>query len=156
MDQPRKFSAGRRGVVIAAMGLASSLVFAQPASQGPIKLIVPFTPGTGIDLIARQVGPHLSERLGRPVIVDNKAGASGNLGTQEAVRAPADGSTLLVTVNTLVMNRALYPKLAFDPLRDLAPVSLTSWGQLLLVASKASGIDRRRSSSSAPRPGRAR
>ena len=141
MDQSRKFSAGRFGAVIAAIGLASSLAFAQPASQGPIKLIVPFTPGTGIDLIARQVGPHLSERLGRPVIVDNKAGASGNLGTQEVVRAPADGSTFLVTVNTVVMNRALYPKLAFDPLRDLAPVSLTSWGQLLLVSSKASGIE---------------
>ena len=141
MDPSRKFSAGRFGAVIAAIGLASSLAFAQPASQGPIKLIVPFTPGTGIDLIARQVGPHLSERLGRPVIVDNKAGASGNLGTQEAVRAPADGSTFLVTVNTVVMNRALYPKLAFDPLRDLAPVSLTSWGQLLLVSSKESGIE---------------
>jgi tripartite-type tricarboxylate transporter receptor subunit TctC len=74
------------------------------------------------------------------VVVDNRAGASGNLGTEAVVRAPADGSTLLVTVNTLVMNRALYPKLAFDPVKDLQPVSLTSWGQLLLVTSKASGI----------------
>jgi tripartite-type tricarboxylate transporter receptor subunit TctC len=56
------------------------------------------------------------------------------------VRAPPDGSTLLVTVNTLVMNRALFPKLGFDPLNDLAPISLTSWGQLLLVASRKSGI----------------
>jgi tripartite-type tricarboxylate transporter receptor subunit TctC len=130
--------AARRSVAIAA--LASSLSFAQADSQGPIKLIVPFTPGTGIDLIARQVGPHLSQRLGRAVIVDNKAGASGNLGTQEVVRAAPDGSTLLVTVNTLVMNRALYPKLTFDPLKDLEPVTLTSWGQLLLVASTKSGI----------------
>jgi tripartite-type tricarboxylate transporter receptor subunit TctC len=111
-----------------------------PATQAPLRLIVPFTPGTGIDLIARQLGPKLAERLARPVVVDNRAGASGNLGTEAVVRAPADGSTLLVTVNTMVMNRALYPKLGFDPLKDLEPVTLTSWGQLLLVTSKASGI----------------
>jgi tripartite-type tricarboxylate transporter receptor subunit TctC len=117
----------------------------QPAPQvlptaTPLRLVVPFTPGTGIDLIARQIGPKLSDRLGRPVVVDNRAGASGNLGTEAVVRAAADGNTLLVTVNTMVMNRALYPKLAFDVVKDLEPVSLTSWGQLLLVTSKASGI----------------
>jgi len=79
-------AAGRRAFVMVALALASTLSFAQADSQAPIKLIVPFTPGTGIDLIARQVGPHLSQRLGRPVIVDNKPGASGNLGTQEVVR----------------------------------------------------------------------
>ena len=105
-------AANRRAFVIAALALASSVSFAQADSQAPIKLIVPFTPGTGIDLIARQVGPHLPQRLGRPVIVDNKPGASGNLGTQEVVRAAADGATLLVTVNTLVMNPALYPEAA--------------------------------------------
>ncbi len=111
-----------------------------PAGNPPLRLIVPFTPGTGIDLIARQIGPRLSERLGRAVVVDNRAGASGNLGTEAVVRAPADGNTLLVTVNTLVMNRALYPRLGFDPVKDLEPVTLTSWGQLLLVTSKQSGI----------------
>ncbi len=121
-------------------GATSPALAQQAAAAAPLRLIVPFTPGTGIDLIARQIGPKLSERLGRPVVVDNRAGASGNLGTEAVVRAPADGSTLLVTVNTLVMNRALYPKLAFDALKDLQPVSLTSWGQLLLVTSKASGI----------------
>ena len=128
-------------VLVALVALAPSIAWAQTDSQATIKLVVPFTPGTGIDLIARQVGPHLSQRLGRPVIVDNKPGASGNLGTQEVVRAPADGSTLLVSVNTLVMNRALYSKLAFDPLKDLEPVTLTSWGQLVLVASPKSGIN---------------
>jgi tripartite-type tricarboxylate transporter receptor subunit TctC len=109
-------------------------------SEPALRLIVPFTPGTGIDLIARQIGPHLAERLGRQVVVENRAGASGNIGTETVVRAPADGGTLLVTVNTLVMNRALYPKLAFDPARDLDPITLTSWGTLLLVASKKAGI----------------
>ncbi len=134
-------SLSRRSLIGAAL-LASGLdIAAQTASTAaPLRLIVPFTPGTGIDLIARQLAPHLAERLGRPVLVDNRAGASGNLGTEAVVRAPADGSTLLVTVNTLVMNRALYPKLGFDVLRDLDPVTLTSWGQLLLVAAPASGI----------------
>jgi tripartite-type tricarboxylate transporter receptor subunit TctC len=125
---------------VVAIGLAFGSSHAMAQGQAPIRLVVPFTPGTGIDIIARQVGPHLSERFGRPVVVDNKPGASGNIGTQEVVRAPADGTTLLVTVNTLVMNRALYPNAGFDPLKDLDPVTLTSWGQLLLVTSRKSGI----------------
>ena len=143
-ELPSVAGAWRRVLVVSALALLTGSMapwsHAQTAAPAPIKLIVPFTPGTGIDLIARQVGPKLSERLGRPVIVDNRAGASGNLGTEAVVRAAPDGTTLLVTVNTLVMNRALYPNLGFDPLRDLDPVTLTSWGQLLLVAAPQSGI----------------
>lgn len=113
---------------------------AQPSAQAPIRLVVPFTPGTGIDVVARQLGPRLAQRMGRAVVVDNKPGASGNIGTESVVRAPADGTTLLVTVSTLVMNRALYPNVGFDPLRDLEPVSLTSWGQMVLVANSKTGI----------------
>lgn len=102
--------------------------------------MVPFTPGTGIDLIARTVGPKLGERLGRPVVVENRPGASGNIGTEAVVRAAPNGNTLLVSVNTLVMNRSLYPKLPFDPVRDLLPVTLTSWGQLLLVTGAQTGF----------------
>ena len=133
----------RRSLVLGGLAAMSapSLVLAQAAESAPVRLVVPFTPGTGIDLIARQIGPQLSERLKRPFFVDNKPGASGNIGTQEVVRATPDGTTLLVSVNTLVMNRGLYPKLGFDPLKDLAPVSLTSWGQLLLVANPSAGID---------------
>ena len=111
-----------------------------PAAQAPLRLIVPFTPGTGIDLIARTVGPKLGERLGRPVVVDNRPGASGNIGTEAVVRAAPNGGTLLVSVNTLVMNRSLYPQLPFDPVKDLLPVTLTSWGQLLLVAPPSAGF----------------
>jgi tripartite-type tricarboxylate transporter receptor subunit TctC len=132
----------RRKLIVGAAAFASCALPRVGSGQAgtPIKLIVPFTPGTGIDLIARQVGPKLAERLGRPVVVENRTGASGNLGTEAVVRAAADGSTLLVTVNTLVMNRALYPSLAFDPVRDLDPVSITSWGQLVLVAHPKTGI----------------
>lgn len=129
----------RRAVATLGLAMAAGLAAAQPA-EGPIRLIVPFTPGTGIDLIARTVGPKLSERLKRPVVVENRAGASGNIGTEAVVRAAPDGSTLLVSVNTLVMNRSLYPQLGFDPVRDLEPVSLTSWGQLILVTHPRSGF----------------
>src|SRR3954470_1944738 len=136
-------SCTRRSALAALASAALPAAFAQPASPdsaATLRLIVPFTPGTGIDLIARTVGPRLSERLGRPVIVDNRAGASGNIGTEAVVRSPANGATLLVSVNTLVMNRSLYPKLPFDPVKDLVPVSLTSWGQLVLVASPRAGF----------------
>jgi tripartite-type tricarboxylate transporter receptor subunit TctC len=142
-DTPRPAPPTRRQAIAGALAMAAApLGWAQgtPSGGGSLRLIVPFTPGTGIDLIARQIGPRLAERLGRPVVVDNKPGASGNLGTEAVVRSVADGNTLLVTVNTMVMNRALYPKVGFDPVKELDPISLTSWGQLLLVASKASGI----------------
>ena len=130
--------------VLVALAFFSLQAFAQapqPVGIGvPLKLIVPFTAGTGIDLVARTVGPRLSQRIGRPVVVENRAGASGNIGTEAVVRAPADGNTLLVSVNTLVMNRSLYANLPFDPVKDLVPVSLTSWGQLILVTPPSTGF----------------
>jgi tripartite-type tricarboxylate transporter receptor subunit TctC len=125
---------------LAALALQAGAQAPAPAGQPPLRLIVPFTPGTGIDLIARTVGPRLGERLGRTVVVDNRPGASGNIGTEAVVRAAPNGSTLLVSVNTLVMNRGLYPQLPFDPVKDLVPVSLTSWGQLLLVTHPGTGF----------------
>lgn len=128
------------GALLAAT--AAPVVWGQTSgAPGPIRLVVPFTPGTGIDLVARQIAQPLSERLKRPVVVDNKPGASGNIGTLDVVRAAPDGSTLLVSVNTLVMNAALYPNAGFNPVTDLTPVALTSRGQLLLVAHAATRID---------------
>jgi len=122
---------------VAALAFCSLGVLAQapqqPGAGVPLKLIVPFTPGTGIDIVARTVGPRLGQRLNRPVVVENRTGASGNIGTEAVVRSPADGNTLLVSVSTLVMNRGLYPHLPFDPIKDLVPVARTSWGQLILV-----------------------
>ncbi|MES2186700.1 MAG: tripartite tricarboxylate transporter substrate binding protein [Pseudomonadota bacterium] len=100
----------------------------------PITLVVPYTPGTGIDLVARQLSARLPAALGQAVVVDNVPGASGNIGSERVARAKPDGYTLLVQVNTLVMNQSLYKSLAYDPVNDFAPVSLTSWGTLLLVA----------------------
>lgn len=138
-SRPAKTSGAlsRRQALIAtgaALSLGMPSLTGAAENQTPVRLLVPFTPGTGIDLIARLAGPELADRMKRPFFVDNKPGASGNIGTQEVVRANPDGTTLLVTVNTVVMNAALYPKLGFNPVKDLAPISLTSWGQLLLVA----------------------
>ncbi len=132
-------SRARRSLLALAVLAGTGLTQAQ-TTDAPLRLIVPFTPGTGIDLIARTIGPKLSERLKRPVVVDNRAGASGNIGTEAVVRAAPDGNTLLVSVNTLVMNRSLYPQAPFDPLRDLTPVGLTSWGQLMLVTHPKTGF----------------
>jgi len=120
-----------RFVLLGAAALLASQAYAWP--DQPITLVVPYTPGTGIDLIARQLSAHLPKALGQPVIVDNVAGASGNIGSERVARAKPDGYTLMVQVNTLVMNKSLYKSLAYDPVADFTPVALTSWGSLLLV-----------------------
>lgn len=117
----------------AALLVAMSTSVAHAWPDHPVTLVVPYTPGTGIDLIARQLAAHLPAALGQPVVVNNVAGASGNIGSEKAANAKPDGYTLLVQVSTLVMNRSLYKSLAYDPVSDFAPVSLTSWGTLLLV-----------------------
>ncbi|MDM0077610.1 tripartite tricarboxylate transporter substrate binding protein [Variovorax sp. J2P1-59] len=119
--------------ILAALAMAAGAVAAHAWPDQPITLVVPYTPGTGIDLIARQLSVRLPAVLGQPVIVDNVPGASGNIGSEKVARAKPDGYTLMVQVNTLVMNKSLYKSLAYDPIADFTPVSLTSWGTLLLV-----------------------
>lgn len=119
----------------------TSSVFGQtPIAPGPIRFIVPYSPGSGSDTIGRTAGLKLGERLDRPTVVDNRPGASGMLGTEAVVRAPANGSTLLITASTIVINRALYPKASFDPLKDLTPIVSAGSTQFLLVASTQSGF----------------
>lgn len=117
-----------------ALCIAASAASAAWQPTQPVTLVVPYTPGTGIDLIARQLSAHLPGALGQPVIVENVAGASGNIGSERVARAKPDGHTLLVQVNTLVMNKSLYKTLSYDPVGDFTPVAQTSWGTLLLVA----------------------
>jgi len=113
---------------------------AQNYPSQPIRLVVPYTPGTGMDIIARTVGPKLSERLGQPVIVENKPGASGNIGAEAVARSAPDGYTVMVTANTLLIAANLYPSVPFDPLSDFAPISLAAWGTLLLTANPKTNI----------------
>jgi tripartite-type tricarboxylate transporter receptor subunit TctC len=118
---------------LATLLVAASAVAAHAWPDQPITLVVPYTPGTGIDLVARQLSARLPALLGQPVVVENVAGASGNIGSEKVARAKPDGYTLMVQVNTLVMNKSLYKTLSYDPVTDFTPVTLTSWGTLLLV-----------------------
>lgn len=103
----------------------------------PVQIIVPFTPGTGMDILARAVGQKLSERWGQPVIVDNRAGASGNIGTDLVVKAAPDGYTLLITANTLVMTVSLYRNVPYDPVKDLVPVEKMAVGTMAVTINAA-------------------
>lgn len=125
--------------LLAALIVGSSAI-AQTYPSQPIKFVVPFTPGTGMDIIARTVGPKLTERLGQPVIVENRPGASGNIGAEIVAKSPADGYTIMVGANTLVIAPHLYTSVPFDPLADFAPVMIAATTTLVLVANPNSGI----------------
>jgi tripartite-type tricarboxylate transporter receptor subunit TctC len=112
---------------LAAGGVLSALSFAA-AAQGfpnkPVRIVVPFPPGGGVDIIARMVGPQLSKEYGQQVIVENRAGAAGIIGTEYVARSAPDGYTwLLATLGNLAVNKHLYSTMTVDPLRDLAPVT---------------------------------
>ena len=99
----------------------------------PIRVIVPYTPGTGIDTLARVVGQKLSDRLKVAVVVDNRPGASGNIGTEAAAKAAPDGYTLLMTASTHVTNAALQASVPYDPVKGFTPIGPTAIGNLALV-----------------------
>jgi tripartite-type tricarboxylate transporter receptor subunit TctC len=118
--------------------LAASLTsmrqgLAQGQQQQTIRLNVPFSAGTGPDLLARILSEELRQRWNQPVIVENKPGASGNIGTQAAARANPDGLTLLVTVNTFVMNASLFSSIPYDPEKSFEPIAEIATGVLALV-----------------------
>lgn len=126
----------------AALGLAL-LVGAGPATaqafpSKPVRIVVPFPPGGGVDVLIRAVGAELSARWGQPVIIDNRAGAGGLIGAQAVATAPPDGYTLLATINqTITSNRFLYKNLPYDPDKSFAPVSLMVTSDQFLVANPA-------------------
>jgi len=105
-----------------------------------IKIIVPFTAGTGMDTIARVVAPRLSERLGQPVVVQNQPGASGNIGADAVAKSAPDGHTVLMGANTMLMASQMYKNVSYDPVRDFAPVTMAAYGSLMLVANPKTGF----------------
>ena len=103
--------------------------------ERPIRIIVPFPPGAGIDLVARMVATKLSGPLGQQIIVDNRPGAGGNIGAEAVARSPADGYTLLLINNAQTVNVALNPNLPFDVNRDFAALGMIGFSPLMLAAS---------------------
>ena len=111
-----------------AMGAATVPVFAQGAWPAkPVRIVVPFAPGGTTDILARAVAPELSKAFGQTFVVENRAGAAGNLGADIVAKSPADGYTLLMgTVGTHGINKSLYSKLPYDPQKDFAPITLVA------------------------------
>jgi tripartite-type tricarboxylate transporter receptor subunit TctC len=136
----------RRAIVLTFIG--AGLLNALPSvAQGsdyparPLKLLVPFGAGTTTDTVARIIAESLARSLGQSVVVENKAGAGGTIGTELVARAPADGYTLVMgTVGTHAINKALYRKLGYDPVSDFAPLGLIGQTPTLLVVSATSSF----------------
>jgi len=122
-------------VIVSCSGAAAQL------GSRPITIIVPYTPGTGIDILARALGAELSHRWGQPVVVDNKPGASGNIGTQVASRAPPDGHTLLMIAKTFVTNPSLFKNLPYDPVKSFTPIVKLATGSIVLAVHPAVPAD---------------
>lgn len=125
-----------RRSLLAALALSAAapgLGQAQGLSNRNIFIIVPFTPGSGPDVLARIVGEELRKRWSQPVVIENKAGASGNLGAAFAARAEPDGHTILLSVNTFLMNAALYKNLPYDPVKSFEPIVELATGSLVLA-----------------------
>jgi tripartite-type tricarboxylate transporter receptor subunit TctC len=118
-----------------ALAAASTAALAQQWPTKPLRLIVGFTPGGGVDINARLVASKLTDYLGQPAVVENRPGAGTNIANELVAKAPPDGYTLLFTSGALAVNMALYRKLPFDALRDFAPVSIFSESPNLLVVS---------------------
>ena len=120
------------------LALAASLfacsLYGQPYPNKPIRIVVPYAAGGTSDILARQIGPKLSEAWGQPVIVENKPGANGNVGADFVAKSPADGYTLLLTdVGGLVISASVYPKLPFNPAQDFSPVVMVSYSPHVLA-----------------------
>ena len=120
--------------VLAAIAVAwSAGAIAQSYPAKPIRIISPFPPGGSVDSVARIVANDLAKPMGQQIVVDNRSGASGNIGTEVAKNSPPDGYTLLVNTLPLVTNQFLYSRVPYDPFNDFAPVSLISSSPSLLT-----------------------
>ena len=130
-------------LVLASVALCGASLSAFAQANFPsqtLKIVVPFTPGTGMDTIARVVAPRLSEKLGQPVVVQNQPGASGNIGADAVAKSAADGYTILMGANTMLMASQMYKSVSFDPVKDFSSVSMAAYGSLMLVAHPKTGI----------------
>jgi tripartite-type tricarboxylate transporter receptor subunit TctC len=131
----------RATIAVLAVLAASHSLAQQTYPSRTISIIAPFSPGTGIDILARTFGQRLANRWNVAVVVENKPGASGNIGTELAARAAGDGYTLMMTATTFALNPALSKKARYDPLKSFAPVSLVATGVLWFAISANTKAD---------------
>jgi tripartite-type tricarboxylate transporter receptor subunit TctC len=137
-EQTMKFPDRHRATLtLASLALSAALMtggaFAQTYPAKPVHVVVPFPPGGAVDTITRVVGQRLSEQLGQPVIVDNRPGASANIGTEVVAKSAPDGYTLLMAANGLAANNTLFPKLTFNGIRDFTAVARIGYAPLVIV-----------------------
>ena len=126
------------GLVVAMTGaLACADACAQAYPSKPVRIIVPYAPGGGVDIVARALGQELTKRLGQQIVVENKTGAGGNIGSDAVAKATPDGYTLLIASPANAVNPSLYAKMPFNPVRDLVPVALIASVPAVLLASPA-------------------
>jgi tripartite-type tricarboxylate transporter receptor subunit TctC len=116
-----------------AVALCSCLVAAQPYPSKPIRVVVAFPPGGPSDIIARLLGPKITEALGQPVVIENRAGAGGNVPTAQVAKAPADGYTLLVHSSAYAVNPSLVASAGYDPEKDFVPLAIVASQANLIV-----------------------
>ncbi|HEY8709071.1 MAG TPA: tripartite tricarboxylate transporter substrate binding protein [Burkholderiaceae bacterium] len=128
----------RRSAAFAILALATAAAMGQGYPNRPIRLVVPYPPGASTDAVARIVGQKMAEDLGQPVIVDNKGGASGNIGSDFVAKAAPDGYTLLLgTDATHTANYFLFKNFPYDPIRDFTPLTMAAKNIVVLVANPA-------------------
>jgi tripartite-type tricarboxylate transporter receptor subunit TctC len=126
----RSYAAGALGCLLLAM---NAVACAQAYPAKAIRYIVPFAPGGGVDTLGREIGTRLNVAWNVPVVVDNRPGAGGNIGTELVAKAPADGYTLLMTTNSHAYNASMYANPPYDPVKDFAPITLVATSPFLLV-----------------------
>lgn len=119
-------------IIAATMGLAATPA-AAAFPEKPITLVVPFPPGGAVDTLGRIFADNISSQTGQPVVVENRAGANGNIGTEAVVRAAPNGYTMLIAANGMATNPTIYPKRSFNELKDLTPVAYVGYAPLILV-----------------------
>ena len=127
-------------LLLGSSALAPLSVQAQPYPNRPLKIVVPYAAGGAVDIVTRTIGQPLSEALKQPVIVDNRPGASANIGMEAVAKAAPDGYTLLIASNGIATNMALFPNLPFDGRRDFTPVARIGYAPLVIVVSASSPI----------------
>ena len=140
MQTPRRTALAALAAAVLAAAAPAAHAQAQPWPSKPVRIVVPYPPGGPTDIVARLVGQRLSERLKQPFVIENRAGAGGNLGAEAAAKSPADGYTLLLGTTAHAINPSLFKSLGYDIRKDFVPIALLTSIPLVLVVPAGSPV----------------